>query len=302
MITDAQVQAALTHCITRTHFNWGKKTVGKVRDTYDCGDHLKIVTTDRQSAFDRVLAAVPFKGQVLNLCSAWWFEKTKHIIANHMLEVPAANVMSVKKCDVFPVEFVVRGYLTGTTSTSIWTQYQNGVRDYCGHALPAGLVKNQKLPNAIITPTTKAVDHDQPISAKEIVETGLMTQNDWAYASQKALALFEFGRAIADKHDLILVDTKYEMGKDAEGNILLIDECHTPDSSRYWAKASYQQRFNQGVEPDNFDKEFLRLWFVDHCDPYRDEILPQAPDDLIIKLSQRYVALYEKITGEVFSV
>jgi phosphoribosylaminoimidazole-succinocarboxamide synthase len=299
-----RIREALPHCLTKTNIQnpiIQAQHQGKVRDTYDLGDRLAIVTTDRQSAFDRVLACVPFKGQVLNQCSQFWFEQTQEIMANHMLSVPDPNVMMVKKCRVFPVEFVVRGYMTGTTSTSIWTQYQKGVRDYCGHQLVDGLVKNQALACPIITPTTKAIDHDEVISPQDIVGKGLMSAVDWEYASRKALELFAFGQQLAAKQGLILVDTKYEMGVDESGEILLVDEVHTPDSSRYWMKSTYEQRIAKGLEPENFDKEFLRLWFVDHCDPYHDDVLPQAPDDLVVELSRRYIEIYEKITGKQFA-
>lgn len=295
-----QISKALHNCLTETDFNVGKKYQGKVRDTYDLGDKLMLVTTDRQSAFDRVLAAVPFKGQVLNLTSAWWFEKTEHIIPNHVITIPDPNVTIAKKCTVFPVEFVVRSYVTGTTSTSLWTQYKNGVRNYCGNTLAEGMRKNQRLEKPILTPTTKDEKHDMPVSADEILQMGLMSEADWEIASTAAMRLFEFGVETAAKHGLILVDTKYELGKDEQGNIVLIDEIHTPDSSRYWLKNSYEQRFADGLEPENIDKEFLRLWFADHCDPYKDEVLPKAPDELIVTLSSRYIQLYEMITGQKF--
>lgn len=295
-----RIREALPFCLTETNFSFGHKYQGKVRDTYDLGDKLVLITTDRQSAFDRVLASVPYKGQVLNLTSAWWFEKTQHIIPNHVIAIPDPNVTIAKKCTVFPVEFVVRGYITGTTSTALWTQYKNGVRNYCGNELPEGLRKNQRLAMPLLTPTTKDVKHDRPISPAEIVAEGFMTQEDWDKASQAALALFQFGVETAAKQGLILVDTKYEMGKDSEGNIVLVDEIHTPDSSRYWIASSYQERFNQQLEPENIDKEFLRLWFADNCDPYQDEVLPEAPRDLIIMLSSRYIQLYEMITGNQF--
>jgi phosphoribosylaminoimidazole-succinocarboxamide synthase len=294
------IQQSLNDGLTETHFEFGKKYQGKVRDTYDLGDKLLLVTTDRQSAFDRVLASVPFKGQVLNLTSAWWFEKTEHIIPNHVITIPDPNVTIAKKCTVFPVEFVVRCYVTGTTSTSLWTQYHKGVRNYCGHELPEGMSKNQRLAKAILTPTTKDVKHDKPVSAEEILTMGLMSEADWKVASDAAMRLFEFGVETAAKHGLILVDTKYEFGKDAEGNILLVDEIHTPDSSRYWLLDTYEQRFAEHLEPENIDKEFLRLWFADHCDPYHDDVLPKAPDELIVTLSSRYIQLYEMITGQKF--
>ncbi|KAL1338478.1 hypothetical protein AAHE18_10G213900 [Arachis hypogaea] len=222
------------------------KTRGKVRDIYDSGEYLVLVTTDRQSAFDRVLASIPFKGQVLNQTSLWWFERTQHITANAVVSTPDPNVTIAKKCSVFPVEFVARGFVTGSTDTSLWTVYNKGIRNYCGNALPDGLVKNQKLAENILTPTTKAADHDVPVTPDEHV---------------------------ASEHGLILVDTKYEFGKAEDGSIMLIDEVHTPDSSRYWIANSYLERFQNGLEPENVDKEFLRLWFKNHCNPYEDELL-----------------------------
>lgn len=294
-----QIRKAIPYCLTETKLV-GKKYQGKVRDTYDLGDKLILITTDRQSAFDRVLASVPYKGQVLNLTSAWWFEKTEHIIPNHVIAIPDPNVTIAKKCQVFPVEFVVRGYITGTTSTSLWTQYKNGVRDYCGHHFSEGLQKNQRLEKPLLTPTTKDDKHDRPVSAKEILAEGFMTEADWEIAANAAMRLYQFGVEMAEKNGLILVDTKYELGKDENGNILLIDEVHTPDSSRYWLASSYEQRFANNQEPENIDKEFLRLWFREHCDPYNDKILPEAPEDLIVTLSSRYIQLYEMITGKQF--
>lgn len=292
--------AALPYCLTDTSLPFGKKYKGKVRDTYDLGDKIILVTTDRQSAFDRFLASVPYKGQVLNLTSAWWFKNTQSIVPNHLIAVPDPNVVVAKKCKVFPIEFVVRGYISGTTSTSLWTQYQKGVRDYCGITFPEGLRKNQKLQEAVITPTTKETEHDRPINPLEIVSEGWMTQKDWDEASSYALQLFQHGMKVAHQHGLILVDTKYEFGRDEEGKIVLVDEIHTPDSSRYWLSKSYQERFDAGQEPENIDKEFLRLWFVDHCDPYNDTVLPEAPQELIVTLASRYIQLYEMITGESF--
>ena len=277
-----------------------ERKAGKVRDRYDCGKHLALVTTDRQSGFDRQLALVPFKGQVLNLVSAYWFEETKHIVPNHIIAVPHPNVSVVKKCAPFPIEFVVRSYVTGSTSTSIWKNYLNGVRKYCGHDLPEGMVKNQKLENILLTPTTKEEEHDRPISAEEIVSEGWMTQEDFDVCAEYVLNVFKFGQEKAAKNGLILVDTKFELGKDEVGNILLIDEALTPDSSRYWIADSYKERFKAGSEPENIDKEFLRLWFAKNCDPYKDEVIPKAPRELVIELSRRYIMLYEMITGKDF--
>lgn len=296
------IRASLSNCLTQTNFTFGKKYQGKVRDTYDLGDRLLLVTTDRQSAFDRVLASVPYKGQVLNLTSAWWFEQTESLVPNHVIAIPDPNVVIAKKCQVLPIEFVVRRYISGTTSTSLWTQYQKGVRTYCGVTFADGLQKNQQLEKAVLTPTTKDEVHDKPISPEEIVSEGWLTQAEWDEARAMALKLFQFGTETAAKHGLILVDTKYEFGRDADGRIVLIDEIHTPDSSRYWLAHSYAERFSQGKEPENIDKEFLRLWFVDHCDPYKDAVLPQAPDDLIVTLSSRYIQLYEMITGKPFAL
>ena len=295
-----KIKSSVKNTITETKINKGKKLTGKVRDQYDVGNKIILLTTDRQSAFDRVLASIPFKGQVLNQTSAWWFEKTKHIISNHVIDIPDPNITLAKKCEVFPIEFVVRGYITGSTSTSLWTVYKDGNREYCGNFLEEGMKKNQKLTNNMLTPTTKEKDHDRPISPENIVKEGWMSQKNWDYCSKKALKLFSFGQKIADANGLILVDTKYEMGIDDNGEIILIDEIHTPDSSRYWIKESYSERLKNNLEPENIDKEFLRLWFIDNCDPYNDNILPDAPQDLIIELSKRYIYLYETITGNKF--
>ena len=296
----ARIKSEINNTLTETNLQAGDKRTGKVRDQYDLGDKIALITTDRQSAFDRVLASIPFKGQVLNLTSAWWFEQTKHIIDNQVIDIPDPNVTLAKKCKVFPIEFVVRGYITGSTSTSLWTVYNNGSRDYCGNALEEGLVKNQKLDANMLTPTTKEVDHDRPISPEDIVKEGWMNQEDWDYCSGKALELFSFGQDKAAANGMILVDTKYEMGRDSDGNIVLIDEIHTPDSSRYWIADTYDERMNAGKEPQNIDKEFLRLWFMDNCDPYNDEVLPEAPNELVTELSSRYIYLYETITGGLF--
>lgn len=296
----AALQKALPYCLTTTSFGFGHKYEGKVRDTYDLGDKLIVITTDRLSAFDRVLASIPYKGQVLNMTSAWWFTQSENLVPNHLIAVPDPNVMIVKKCQVFPIEFVVRGYITGTTNTSLWTQYQKGVRDYCGVQFPEGLCKNQQLSVPVLTPTTKDKTHDRPISPAEIISEGWMSRADWEEASTLALKLFQFGTEVAAKHGLILVDTKYEFGRDIEGRIVVVDEIHTPDSSRYWLASNYTERFAQGKEPENIDKEFLRLWFVQHCDPYQQEKLPEAPIELIMTLASRYIQLYEMITANKF--
>ena len=301
-MTDSKIiRANLNNCLEEaSHLNFPGYRRGKVRDTFDLGDKLVLVTTDRQSAFDRVLASIPFKGQVLNQVSAFWFEQTKDIVQNHVLATPDPNVTIGRKGRVVPVEFVVRSYMTGSTSTSIWKNYQAGVREYCGHTIPDGMVKNQALERPIVTPTTKDDEHDELTSGDAIVASGVVDRETWDRMEGIALALFARGQEIAAKNGLILVDTKYELAWDENGEIMLIDEIHTPDSSRYWIADSYQARFDAGQEPENIDKEFLRLWFVDNCDPYNDETLPAAPDDLVVELSSRYIKLYEMITGETF--
>ncbi len=301
MVDRELISANLDNCLTYTGDLGipGLKT-GKVRDSYDLGDRLLLITTDRQSAFDRVLASVPFKGQVLNLVSAWWFEKTRDIVENHVISVPDPNALLARKCDVFPVEFIVRGYLTGSTSTSAWTLYNGGMRNICGNRLPDGMVKNQRFPEPIITPTTKSELHDESITPAEIVSSELMSAEEWDRASDVAMKLFQRGVSLASSNGLILVDTKYELARDGSGGIVLVDEIHTPDSSRYWIADSFEERLEQGEEPENIDKEFLRLWFKEHCDPYADEVLPTAPRELIVELSYRYIMLYEMITGTTF--
>lgn len=279
------------------------KYTGKVRDMYFTDDKSILISTDRQSAFDRSLGFIPFKGQILAQSSVWWFKETAHIVKNHFIASPDANVVIARKAKVLPIEFVVRGYITGSTSTSLWTHYKNGSRNYCGNILPEDLKKNQRLPQNILTPTTKEQDRDRPISAEDIVKEGWLTQEQWDYASQKALELFEFGQQKALEHGLILADTKYEFGVDEKtGEFILIDEIHTPDSSRFWLKDSYAERFENGEEPENIDKEFFRLWFAKNCDPYNDDILPQAPQELVVELSQKYITLFEMITGQKFEV
>ncbi|KTD23745.1 phosphoribosylamidoimidazole-succinocarboxamide synthase [Legionella lansingensis] len=295
-----EIEAAIPFCLAQTNLPINQRTQGKVRDFYDLGEHVMLVTTDRLTAFDRELALIPYKGQVLNLTSAWWFEQTANIVPNHIIAVPDPNVIIAKKCTVFPIEFVVRGYITGTTSTSLWTQYNQGVREYCGVTFPEGLKKNQKLSQAVLTPTTKEKIHDRPISPSEIIAEQWMTEEDWLEASALALKLYEAGVEIAKKHGLILVDTKYEFGRDSKGNIMVVDEIHTPDSSRYWLADSYESRIAANLEPENIDKEFLRLWFAKNCDPYKDEVLPAAPQELIVQLASRYIQLYEMITGTNF--
>ncbi len=275
---------------------------GKVRDNYDLpGDLRIIVTTDRQSAFDQILAAVPFKGQVLTQIARFWFDETRDLSQNHVIEYPDPNVMVAKKLRMLPVEIVVRDYLTGSTSTSIWPMYQAGKRTMYGADFPDGMRKNQKLPATIITPTTKAAqgEHDEPIAPIEVVYRGLLTQEQWDALAETALALYARGRDVAGNNGLILVDTKYEFGLDEAGTLTLADEIHTPDSSRYWKKASYEERFAAGADPETLDKDFLRLWIAERCDPYNDKI-PDIPPETLIEFSQRYITLCETVTGQPF--
>ncbi|MFH0875301.1 MAG: phosphoribosylaminoimidazolesuccinocarboxamide synthase [archaeon] len=302
MISDEIISNNLNNTLTETNFlELGQKYQGKVRDNYIQKDFIIMIATDRQSAFDRILASVPFKGAVLSMTSAFWFENTKDIIKNHMTAMPDPNVMVCKKLKVFPVEVVVRGYLTGVTSTAVWTAYEKGERLFCGNKLPDGMKKNQEFKNPILTPTTKSDLHDEKISSEELVNRKLMTKEQWDFVSQKAILLFKRGQEIAGKNGLILVDTKYEFGYDNSGEIFLIDEIHTPDSSRFWIKKTYVERFAKGIEPENIDKEFLRLWFKDNCDPYNDKVLPGAPKELVVELSKKYIMLYEMITGNTFN-
>lgn len=276
---------------------------GKVREAYGLPDGRRIlIATDRQSAFDKVLAAVPYKGQVLNQTARFWFDQTADICANHVISYPDPNVAIVKHLDMLPIEMVVRDYLTGSTDTSIWPMYERGERMLYGHKFPDGLKKSQKLPQTIITPTTKAEqgEHDAPITATEIVEQKLLTQAQWDELSRLALAVFARGREIAAKNGLILVDTKYEFGIDpANGKITLADEIHTPDSSRYWIADTYKAKFEAGANPDSLDKEFLRLWINARCDPYKDPI-PEIPAETLIEFSEKYIRLYEQVTGTKF--
>jgi phosphoribosylaminoimidazole-succinocarboxamide synthase len=275
---------------------------GKVRDNYDLPDGRRIlIASDRLSAFDRILAAIPFKGQVLTQTARFWFEATRDICPNHVLDYPDPNVVVGRRLEILPVEVVVRAYLAGTTATSILTLYKAGHRHMYGVHLPDGLRENQQLPHPIITPTTKAADggHDEPLTPDDIVGRGLLTTSQWRAVSDHALALFARGQALAAARGLILVDTKYEFGLDADGRIVLADEIHTPDSSRYWRQRSYADRFERGTRPESFDKDFVRNWVAARCDPYKDPI-PDIPDDVVLDTAQVYVEAFETITGQPF--
>jgi phosphoribosylaminoimidazole-succinocarboxamide synthase len=286
---------AITNCVDNVDVEGlGKRIQGKVRDIYTLGDKRLLITTDRISAFDSILGLIPYKGQVLNQLSAWWFEQTKDIVENHMLSVPDPNVMLVKEAKTLPVEVVVRGYITGVTSTSLWTMYAAGEREPYGIRLPDGLKKNDRLPEPIITPTTKAEHgHDEAITSQQIVEKGLVAADIWAEVQEKAIAVFKRGQALADKAGLILVDTKYEFGL-IDGKVALIDEIHTPDSSRFWTKTSYETG-----NPENISKEFLREWFK--AQGYMGEGgPPKMPPEFVAEVAARYISAYESITGQTF--
>ena len=275
---------------------------GKVRDSYDLpGGRRLLIATDRLSAFDRILTAVPFKGQVLTQTARFWFETTADICPNHVIDYPDPNVLLAKRLSILPVEIVVRGYLAGTTGTSILTLYNQGRREMYGARFPDGLRPNQALAQPIITPTSKADAgaHDEPLSASEILEQGLLTSGQWEQVSEYAVRLFARGQAMAAERGLILADTKYELGVDEDGRIVLADEIHTPDSSRYWLGSSYQERFERGERPESFDKDFVRAWVSARCDPYKDPI-PEIPEALVLQTAEVYVRAFETITGQAF--
>lgn len=277
---------------------------GKVRDNYDLPDGRRvIIASDRLSAFDRILASIPHKGQVLTQTARYWFEATKDICPNHVVEYPDPNVVIGRRLDILPVEIVVRAYLAGTTGTSILTLYKKGQREMYGIRLPDGMRDNEKLPQPIITPTSKAFDggHDEPLTPAMIVAQKLVTADQWQILSRYALALFARGQELAAKRGLILVDTKYEFGVDKAGTIILADEIHTPDSSRYWLANTYQDRFEKGERPESFDKDFVRSWVAARCDPYKDRI-PEIPADLIRETAAVYIRAFETITGETFRI
>src|SRR3990167_10666024 len=278
----------------------GKKTQGKVRDIYLQDDKRILITTDRQSAFDVILGKIPFKGAVLNLLSQFWFEKTKQIVASHMISVPDPNVMVTYNCQSIPVEMIVRGFMTGVTKTSIWYSYEKGERNIYGIDFPEGMIKNQVLPKPVITPTTHAQvgQHDERLTRKDIVEGGLVQKELYEQMEKASLELFAFGTELCRKAGIILVDTKYEFGLH-NGKLMLIDEIHTPDSSRFWVEKTYKDRMKKGLEPENFDKEFLRLWYVERGYTGEGEPPPMT-EDFIVEVAQRYIDIYEKISGKKF--
>jgi phosphoribosylaminoimidazole-succinocarboxamide synthase len=304
MVDEAIIRKALHHPLLGTSLDaLGTKYEGKVRDNYTTADGRRyIATSDRISAFDRVLGTLPLKGQVLQWVSTFWFEKTKHLAPNHILSVPDPNVVECRECTPLKAEMVVRAYITGVTSTSIWTHYSQGKRVFCGHELPEGLKKHQKLDRPILTPSSKAAkgDHDVSMSRQELIDHGYITAEDFDAAASLAMQLFELGQKHCAERGLILVDTKYEFGKDADGNLVIIDEIHTPDSSRYWYSKSYQERFEQGLAPESFDKEYVRRWLADQ-NFKGDGAIPEIPDDIKVEAVRRYIEACETVTGDTFA-
>jgi phosphoribosylaminoimidazole-succinocarboxamide synthase len=277
---------------------------GKVRTSYALGAAKRLlVTTDRLSAFDRIIAGVPYKGQVLNQLSAWWFQRTADLVANHVVEVPDPNLLVARAALTLPVEVVVRGYITGVTSTSLWKPYAAGARELYGYRFPDGLRKNTPLPQAIVTPTTKpptgSTVHDEPLSVSEVVERGLVEAGRWEHITSVALELFRRGQEVAANAGLILVDTKYEFGVTADDEVLLIDELHTPDSSRWWVAATYEERLTAGAEPESLDKELVRQALA-AAGFSGDGEIPELAPDVWSATTARYVDAYERLTGQEF--
>lgn len=302
VVSTEALTEGLQRTLDGTHFETlGRYYEGKVRDNYTKDGKRTIVVTDRISAFDRVLGTLPYKGQVLNSLAAWWFGETDGIAPNHMIDVPDPNVMVCVECEPLPVEMVVRAYITGVTSTSIWTHYEKGKRVFCGHELPDGLTKHQKLPDPILTPSTKADkgDHDVSVSREEILDTGRVTEADFDAAADHAKALFAHGQKVCAERGLILVDTKYEFGRTPDGKIVVIDEIHTPDSSRFWYANSYAERFEAREDPESFDKEYVRRWLAGNG--YTgDGDAPAIPDEIRVEASRRYIQACDEIRGVDF--
>jgi phosphoribosylaminoimidazole-succinocarboxamide synthase len=302
MVPDDVIRAQLTRTLEHTDFpGLGEKYEGKVRDCYVKDGKRVLIATDRISAFDVVLGTIPFKGQVLNQIAAHWFELTKSLVPNHVLSVPDPAVTVAAECRILPVEFVMRAYLTGSTSTSIWRHYEQGGREFCGHKLPDGMRRHQRLERPILTPSTKAEkgDHDKSVSRAELLALGRISAEDFDEAAALCEKVFAAGQEEARRRGLILVDTKYEIGKANDGSLRFIDEIHTPDSSRYWFAEDYEQRFARGEEPRALDKEYVRRTLVDRG--YRgDGPPPPLGDDVRAEAARRYIALFELVTGRTF--
>ncbi len=302
MIIQDKLLAQIPFCLNATDFpTLGAKYEGKVRDNYTKDGKRFIIVTDRLSAFDRVITLIPFKGQVLNQMAKFWFEQTKDIIGNHVIDFPDPNVVVGVECKALPVELVVRGYLTGVTSTSVWTHYKNGSREFCGNKLPDGMKRDQKFDKPILTPSTKAEhgSHDESVSREQILAHGIITAEQFDFIADAAMKLYARGVEIAAKQGIILVDTKYEFGVTPEGKIVLIDEMHTPDSSRFWFADEYEKRFAEGQDQKKIDKEYLREWLAERGFTGEGEI-PVVPDEIKVETARRYIEAYELITGQTF--
>jgi phosphoribosylaminoimidazole-succinocarboxamide synthase len=301
MLADDKIRAQLDNTLETTELaNLGDVEHGKVRDSYKLGDRRIIVVTDRISAFDCVLGTIPFKGQVLNQLAAFWFEQTKDIAPNHVIDVPDPNVMLVHECDQLNLEFVVRGYITGVTKTSAWYNYEQGVRTLCGNELPDGLRKDQQLPQPILTPTTKHEKHDRNVSREEAIEEGLIDAATFDEAAELCFELYARGVEVAARQGLIFVDTKYELGRFG-GKLVVSDEVNTPDSSRYWYADTYDELFAAGQEQRKLDKEYVRTWLAEQG--FRGDGEPPAlTDDVRVEAARRYIQAYELITGRTFEV
>lgn len=303
MITKDTIRQALPKTLESTDLRGlGELIRGKVRDSYVKEGHRYIVTTDRISAFDRVLGTLPFKGQVLNRVAAFWFERTRDLVPNHMVATPDPQVMEVLDCVPMPVEMVVRAYLTGSTSTSIWTHYEKGVRNFCGNQLPEGMKKHEKLPQPILTPSTKAEqgEHDVSASREEILAMGRISAEDFDAMAKMSFDLFEAGQKHCAEQGLILVDTKYEFGKTKDGRLVVIDEIHTPDSSRFWQAATYNEQIERGEDPQGLDKEYVRSWLKKERGFTGDGDLPDIPEEIWVEAALRYIKACEQVTGSSF--
>jgi phosphoribosylaminoimidazole-succinocarboxamide synthase len=299
MLSEARLRAELMQTLDRTGFDGlGAREQGKVRDSYRQNGRRVLITTDRLSAFDCVIGTIPFKGQVLNQLAAFWFETTHAIAPNHVLDVPDPNVMVVQECEQLALEFIIRGYITGVTKTSAWYNYERGVRDFCGNRLPEGLHKDQRLEQPILTPTTKHEKHDRPVSREQAIAEGLIDAATYDAAARICFRLFDAGVRHAAARGLILVDTKYELGR-RDGRLLVSDEIHTPDSSRYWFADTYESLFAAGRDQRKVDKEYVREWLV--AQGFRgDGEPPRLPDEVRLEAARRYIQVYELVTGREF--
>lgn len=301
-IDEGLLRAQCARTLERTDLRRvGRREEGKVRDSYVSPGRRILVVSDRVSCFDRVVGTIPWKGQVLNQVAAFWLERTRDVAANHLVAVPDPNASVARECRALPVEFVMRAHLTGVTSTSIWTAYARGDRSYCGHRLPEGLRRHEALPEPLLTPTTKAPKggHDEPVSRAEVLARGLVPEEVFDRAAAVAHALFAEGRRFAATRGLVLADTKYELGLDERGSIVVIDEVHTPDSSRYWLREGFERAMREGGDPPALDKEYVRRWLVDQG--YRGEgPSPPLPDDVRCEAARRYIEAYERVTGLAF--